>query len=56
MFKFVEFTGEEAEKEFLEKCVRQWEISTNNSMDDGMKLIELATVFTEMRNRIDELG
>ena len=55
MSKFVEFTGEENEKEFLEKCLQQWDLSSNSERPDMFKIMELATVFREMRHRITEL-
>lgn len=55
MLKFVEFTGEETEKEFLEKCLKQWEIVANGNAPDVFKVTQLGTVFSEMRHRIAEL-
>lgn len=55
MFNFVEFTGEETEKEFLEKCLEQWERTTNNHIQDFMKILHLGTIFSEIRHRIEEL-
>lgn len=52
---YVEFTGEETEKEFLEKCVEQWELAANSQLSDIGKLMRLASVFSEMRHRIEEL-
>ena len=54
-FSFVDFTGEESEKEFLEKLLKQWEITSNKDVSDTNKVIELGTVFSEIRHRIDEL-
>lgn len=53
--RFVEFTGEENEKEFLEKCLQQWELTTNSNVSDMGKIMQLGTVFSEMRHRLDEL-
>lgn len=52
---FVDFTGEENEKEFLQKCLQQWEVTAGSDKPDVMKVIELATVFHEIRHRIEEL-
>lgn len=52
---FVDFTGEENEKEFLEKCLKQWEITTNEDIPEIMKVIRIGTVFSEMRRRVEEL-
>ena len=56
MSKFVEFTGEENEKEFLEKCLQQWDLSSNSERPDMFKIMELASVFCEMRHRITEFN
>ncbi|MGX7134102.1 hypothetical protein [Enterococcus thailandicus] len=55
MKDFVIFTGEENEKEFLAKCVEQWELTAESDIPEMIKVMRLATVFTEMRNRIDAL-
>jgi len=55
MFNFIEFTGEETEKEFLEKCLKQWEITSGGESQIMQKMMELGTVFFEMRHRIEEL-
>ena len=52
---FVDFTGEEAEKEFLEKCLEQWDITIEKGVSDTLKLSIIGTVFREIRHRIDEL-
>ena len=52
---FVEFNGEENEKQFLEKCLEQWEKSANSKESDMMKLCQLGLMFSEMRHRIDEI-
>jgi hypothetical protein len=54
-YSFVDFTGEENEKEFLEKCLEQWEITNGREISDINKLIELGTIFSEMRHRVYEL-
>ena len=54
--KFVDFTGEETEKEFLQKCLEQWELTLKSGVSDTGKVMQLGTVFSEMRHRIDELG
>lgn len=56
MKDFVIFTGEENEKEFLAKCVEQRELTAESDIPEMIKVMRLATVFTEMRNRIDALG
>jgi len=55
MSKYVDFTGEENEKEFLEKCLKQWELTSESEAPDAIKFMQIATVFSEMRHRIDEL-
>lgn len=52
---FVDFTGEENEKEFLEKCLKQWDETTEKEVPEVMKIIELGNVFSEMRHRLEEL-
>lgn len=54
--KFIEFTGEESEKEFLEKCLKQWEIATNSDVTDMVKVMHIGTAFIEMRHRLNELN
>ena len=51
---FVDFTGEENEKEFLKKCLEQWEL-TNNVDLEIQKLMMIGTVFSEIRHRLREL-
>ena len=51
---FVDFTGEETEKEFLEKCLKQWELTASSDITDIGKLIQLGSVFSEMRHRMEE--
>lgn len=53
--KFIDFTGEETEKKFLEKCLNQWEWSLNSGNSDVGKLIQIGTIFSEMRHRVEEL-
>lgn len=55
MFNFVIFEGEETEKEFLEKCLEQWDITMNGEGSEMKKLMEVGTVFLEIMHRIDEL-
>lgn len=52
---FVVFTGEETEKEFLEKCLEQWEVTAESDVPEVVKLMRLGTIFSEMRHRVDEL-
>lgn len=54
-FNFVDFTGDETEKEFLEKCLEQWDRSLNSNKTDTNRMLEIASVFHEMRHRVDEL-
>lgn len=53
--KFVEFTGEETEKQFLKKCYRQWVIAGNADVSDTQKMLIVGSVFREMDHRIREL-
>lgn len=55
MKEFVIFTGEENEKEFLAKCVEQWDLTAESDVPEMIKVMQLATVFTEMRNRISDI-
>jgi hypothetical protein len=50
---FVDFTGEENEKEFLEKCLKQWKISGNSNYSDIIKLCHIATIFVEIEMRLE---
>lgn len=52
---FVEFTGQETEKEFLEKVLKQWDITAGSEKPEILKMMELGTVFSEIRHRIAEL-
>ncbi|SDQ19244.1 hypothetical protein LHA31_10225 [Carnobacterium viridans] len=51
--EFVQFTGEETEKEFSEKCLKQWEISIEQ--DPVRALMQLGSMFAEVRHRVAEL-
>ena len=53
MKDFITFTGEETEKEFLEKCLEQWSMSAEK--DPLFAMMEIGTVFSEMRHRVEEL-
>lgn len=55
MNKFVIFDGEETEKQFLEKCLNQWDLTANADISEVGKLIQIATVFTEIKHRLDEI-
>lgn len=52
---FVDFNGRETEKEFLEKCLEQWEMTANSKISETLKVIQLGTVFSEMRHRLSDL-
>lgn len=54
IMNFVEFTGEETEKEFLEKCYKQWEIACE-AKTDIQKLIIIGSIFHEIEHRIREI-
>lgn len=49
------FDGEETEREFLEKCLKQWELTSTADISEVGKLIQIGTVFSEIRHRLDEL-
>jgi hypothetical protein len=49
------FTGDENEKDFLEKCLGEWDQVVESGIDDILKLIKLGALFHEMRHRLDEL-
>lgn len=53
--KFIDFTGEETEKEFLEKCLAQWHLTGSSDASPVGKLIQLGSIFSEIQHRIDEL-
>lgn len=55
MDRYVIFTGEEDEKEFYARCLEQWELTSNSNRPDVLKVMELATVFSEMRHRLAEM-
>lgn len=55
MGEFVFFTGEENEVEFLEKCLKQWSMTANSEQPDLRKVMQLATIFNEIRHRLEEL-
>lgn len=50
MSRLVYFHGDETEKEFLKKCLEQWEILNEN---DAM--LSLGVLFSEIRNRVVKL-
>ena len=52
---FVEFTGGENEKEFLQKVLKQWDLTVESDKPEMFKLMELGTVFSEIRHRVAEL-
>ena len=52
---FIDFTGEETEKEFLEKCYKQWNIVIEQSCSDVQKLMNIGGAFSEIRHRMEEL-
>jgi len=51
---YVYFEGDETEKEFLTKCLEQWE-KCNNFKTEPQKLIALGGLFSEIRHRLNEL-
>lgn len=52
---YVLFDGNETEKEFLSKCMEQWEKSCN-AKSDMQKLIVLGSLFAEIRHRLKEIS
>lgn len=54
MSKYVEFTGEENEKEFLSKCLEQWDKTTGQEIPEVLMIMQLGTVFSEIRHRLEE--
>lgn len=50
MSRLVYFHGDETEKQFLQKCLEQWEILSDN---DAM--LSLGVLFSEIRNRVVKL-
>jgi hypothetical protein len=55
MVDFVVFDGNETEKEFLDKCLKQWEMTINNGTSPIFQLIEIGSIFSEIRHRVDEI-
>lgn len=51
----MDFTGNETEKEFYEKSLEYWELVADLGVSDMIKLIKIATIFHEMRHRLDEV-
>lgn len=51
---YVFFEGNENETEFLEKCLKQWEIS-QDEQEPFRAMMQLGSVFREMRHRKSEL-
>jgi len=51
---FVYFDGDETERQFLEKCLRQW-ILACEAESDAQKLMILGSLFAEIRNRISAI-
>lgn len=52
--QFIDFTGEETEKEFLGKLLLQWE-KTNDCKSNIQKLCLVGSMMSEVRHRIREL-
>ena len=52
--EFIEFTGEEKEVEYLEKCLLQWE-KINGIGTETQRLICIGSIFHDMRHRLEEL-
>ena len=50
MSGLVYFHGDETEKEFLQKCLQQWNLLSNN---DAM--YKLGSLFSEIQNRVVKL-
>jgi len=51
---FVYFDGDETERQFLEKCYRQWSLACE-AESDTQKLIILGSLFAEIRHRISDI-
>lgn len=51
---YVMFDGEENERQFLEKCLRQWSLACE-AESDTQKLIILGSLFSEIRHRIHQI-
>jgi hypothetical protein len=52
---FVDFNGQENEKEFLEKCLEQWDMTTGSNVPEIVKITHIGTIFHEMRHRLNDL-
>ncbi len=52
--KYVDFTGEETEIEFLKKCYEQWLLTVNEG-SPFQQLMQTSIVFHEIEHRIEEL-
>lgn len=42
-------------RNFFKKCIEQWELTVESEVSDVGKVMQLGTVFSEMRHRMDEL-
>jgi hypothetical protein len=51
---YVLFTGEEKQIDFLKKCIEQF-YKINNAKIETQKLFMLDFLFSEIRNRIEDL-
>ena len=51
---YVYFEGDETEREFLVKCVKQWSLACE-AENDTQKLIILGSLFSEIKHRIREI-
>lgn len=52
--EYIGFDGQETEKEFLEKCLEQWELASEEPQP-VLGMIQLGSLFSEMRHRVNEL-
>lgn len=52
---WVDFTGEENTKGFLEKCLKQYENIMEGEEPNLQKIIHIAVIFTQIKHRIEEL-
>lgn len=52
--EYIGFDGQETEKEFLEKCLEQWELASEEPQP-VLGMIQLGSLFSEMRHRVSEL-
>lgn len=52
--EYIGFDGQETEKEFLEKCLEQWELASEEPQP-VLGIIQLGSMFSEMRHRVNEL-